>query len=178
MMSAHKFNGPKGIGFLYVRKGTPICSFISGGSQESGMRAGTENIASIVGMAFALAKNVKMLDESTAHITMLERQLIQGLQNNKTKFVRNGSESRIPGNISLSFFGKDGEALLHRLDLTGICVSTGSACDSQNTQISHVLNAIDLDEKTAKGTIKISLGRANTREEVLAIVASIIKILK
>ncbi len=176
--SAHKFNGPKGIGFLYVRKGIPICSYCSGGSQELGMRAGTENIASIVGMAFALAKNVKMLANSTAHINMLEHRLIQGLQNNNIEFVRNGSSSRIPGNVSLSFPGKDGEVLLHRLDLMGICVSTGSACDSKHTQVSHVLQAIGLEEMTAKGTIRISLGKSNTTEEVTAIVDALVKILK
>ena len=176
--SAHKFNGPKGIGFLYIRKGTPIYPYFSGGSQEFSMRAGTENVASIVGMAFALEKNLKLLAESTAHINDLEQQLIQGLQNNNIDFVRNGSHYHIPGNLSLSFHGRDGEVLLHRLDLMGICVSTGSACDSKRSQISHVLQAIGLDESTAKGTIRISLGKFNTSEEVTYIVYALSKILK
>lgn len=175
--SAHKFNGPKGIGFLYVRKGSKICPYISGGSQEAGMRAGTENIASIVGMAVALNKNLKILSESTAHINKLEQQLVDGLRANHIQFIRNGSETHIPGNVSLSFFGYDGEALLHRLDLMGICVSTGSACDSKHTQISHVLQAIGLDDKIAKGTIRISLGKSNTEEDVMAIVSALTKIL-
>lgn len=176
--SAHKFNGPKGIGFLYIRKGTELSAYISGGGQESKMRAGTENIASIVGMAIALDKNIKTIDETTKHLIMLENQLINALYANHVDFIRNGSESHIPGNISLSFPGYDGEALLHRLDLLGIFVSTGSACDSNNTQISHVLKAIGLEEKYAKGTIRISLGRNNTEEDVTAIATAITSILK
>jgi cysteine desulfurase len=176
--SAHKFNGPKGIGFLYIRKGTELSAYISGGGQESNMRAGTENIASIVGMAIALDKNIKTIDETTKHLIMLENQLINALYANHVDFIRNGSESHIPGNISLSFPGYDGEALLHRLDLLGIFVSTGSACDSNNTQISHVLKAIGLEEKYAKGTIRISLGRNNTEEDVTAIATAITSILK
>jgi len=176
--SAHKFNGPKGIGFLYVRKGTELSAYISGGGQESNMRAGTENIASIVGMAIALDKNIKTIDETTKHLIMLENQLINALYANHVDFIRNGSESHIPGNISLSFPGYDGEALLHRLDLLGIFVSTGSACDSNNTQISHVLKAIGLEEKYAKGTIRISLGRNNTEEDVTAIATALTNILK
>lgn len=176
--SAHKFNGPKGIGFLYIRKGTPIMPYSSGGGQEAGMRAGTENVASIVGMAYALKKNVRLLNDTSVHITELEKKLIDGLLFNNVKFIRNGSENHLPGNISLSFQGHDGEALLHRLDLMGICVSTGSACDSKNTQISHVLQAIELDEKIGKGTVRISLGRNNTDKDVVAIVAALTKILR
>lgn len=176
--SAHKFNGPKGIGFLYIRRGTPIAPHISGGAQESGMRAGTENIASIIGMAVALKKNCTMLRRVTEHLELLEQQLINTLQGNNIDFLRNGSQTHIPGNISLSFPGRDGEALLHRLDLMGICVSTGSACDSKNTQISHVLQAIGLEEKYARGTIRISLGKNNTTSDVEAISGALIKILK
>lgn len=176
--SAHKFNGPKGIGFLYVRKGTHISPYASGGSQEFGMRAGTENIASIVGMATALKKNCDLIQSITEHLVSLEQQLIDAIRISGIDYHRNGSQIRIPGNISLSFPGKDGEALLHRLDLMGICVSTGSACDSKNTQISHVLRAIDLEERYAKGTIRISLGKNNTTTDVEAIAGALIKILK
>lgn len=131
--SAHKFNGPKGIGFLYIRKGTNIARFNDGGSQEFGMRAGTENIASIVGMAKALSMNCDLLAENEKHIANLEHILLNKLNLTGLDFRRNGSEHHIPGNISLSFRNADGEALLHRLDLMGICVSTGSACDSINT---------------------------------------------
>lgn len=176
--SAHKFNGPKGIGFLYIKKGTHLKPFITGGAQESNMRAGTENIASIVGMATALKKNVQTMNETSSRLLKLEAQLINDLNLRRIDFIRNGAERHLPGNISLSFPGHDGEALLHRLDLMGICVSTGAACDSQNTQISHVLKAINLDERYARGTIRISLGRNNSEEDIALISEALCKILK
>lgn len=176
--SAHKFNGPKGIGFLYIRKGTNIARFNDGGSQEFGMRAGTENIASIVGMAKALSMNCDLLAENEKHIANLEHILLNKLNLTGLDFKRNGSEHHIPGNISLSFRNADGEALLHRLDLMGICVSTGSACDSINTQVSHVLQAIKLDDDYAKGTIRISFGKDNSTEEANVIAEALIKILR
>lgn len=174
--SAHKFNGPKGIGFLYVRKGTSIVPYSSGGSQEAGMRAGTENVAAIVGMAAALSKNIRLLDESAAHLAKLEEKLTDGLIGSNIDFIRNGGDHHLPGSMSLSFRGYDGEALLHRLDLMGICVSTGSACDSKSTHISHVLQAIGLEDNLAKGTIRISLGKQNTTDDVRAIVEALAKI--
>ena len=174
--SAHKFNGPKGIGFLYIRKGVSIAAFNDGGSQEYGRRAGTENIASIVGMAVALKSNLTKLSVNEAHILKLERLLLSELS--ELDYIRNGAGNHIPGNISLSFKDRDGEALLHRLDLAGICVSTGSACDSVNTQVSHVLKAIGLEECYAKGTIRISLGKDNTVDDIKAIAAALKKIMK
>lgn len=175
--SAHKFNGPKGVGFLYVKKGVSLSSYIDGGKQEFGLRAGTENVASIVGMAVALKNNIEKLDENSRHIRHLENTLIQGLVDAKIDFARNGI-NHVPGNLSLSFKGYEGEMLLHRLDLLGICVSTGSACDSVNTQVSHVLKAICLDKEYAEGTIRISLGKNNTESEAMKIAKSIIKIIK
>ena len=175
--SAHKFNGPKGIGFLYVRKGTEIQPFNDGGAQEFGMRAGTENIASIVGMAVALKKNCDQLAEHQNHIQFLEEEFISGLSHTGLDFIRNGSINHVPGNISLSFRGVDGEMLLHRLDLMGVCVSTGSACDSKNTQISHVLKAMKIPEEYSRGTIRISLGKDNNSEEINKIIKDIKKIL-
>lgn len=174
--SAHKFNGPKGIGFLYVKKGTPIASYASGGAQEFGLRAGTENIASIVGMAVALKKSCDTILECSTHLFELESQLIDNLQFSQIDFVRNGSKNHIPGNISISFHNADGEAILHRLDLMGICVSTGAACDTVHTQISHVLSAINADPNYAKGTIRISLSLSNTSSEVEIICEHIRKI--
>ena len=171
--SAHKFNGPKGIGFMYIKKGTPIVPLANGGSQEFDMRAGTENVASIIGMAKALEINCNSIDKNATYIKELEQELISRLKDSKIDFVRNGSNNRIPGNINLSFSGFEGEALLHRLDLMGICVSTGSACDSINTQISHVLKAINLDKKYAIGTIRISLNADNTKDEVIYIAKAI-----
>lgn len=176
--SAHKFNGPKGIGFLYIKKGIVIKPYMDGGAQEFGMRAGTENVASIVGMATALRENCKHLNENEKYITGLEEELLSSLHNMGVDFIRNGSSNHVPGNVSLSFRGSDGEMLLHRLDLMGICVSTGSACDSKNTQISHVLKAMEIPEEYARGTIRISLGKDNTSEEISYIVAGLKKILK
>ena len=175
--SAHKFNGPKGIGFLYVRKGTPLMPYASGGGQEHHMRAGTENVASIVGMATALKKNVAAMKDTASHLALLENRLLVGLSNANIRFSRNGSKVHIPGNLSLSFPGYSGEALLHRLDLMGICVSTGSACNSAETQVSHVLKAIDLDEAEAKGTIRLSFGRDNIENDIDVIVDALQKIL-
>lgn len=173
--SAHKFNGPKGIGFLYIKKGTPISSYASGGAQEFGMRAGTENIASIVGMSIALKKNCDSLNVNASYILNLERILLNELTNANVNYIRNGRNT-LPGNTSLSFPELEGEMIMHRLDLMKIQVSTGSACDSVNTQISHVLKAIGLSNDVAKGTIRISLGNNNTEEEVKLIAEALIKI--
>lgn len=176
--SAHKFNGPKGIGFLYIKKGTPIFPYIDGGAQEFGMRAGTENVASIVAMAVALEKNCNRMNSVNDYLIRLEHKLLTSLQIAGLDFIRNGSSNRIPGNMSLSFRGSKGEMVLHRLDLMGISVSTGSACDSKNTQLSHVLKAIHIPSEYANGTIRISLGYENTEEEISYIAASLIKILQ
>ena len=175
--SAHKFNGPKGIGFLYIRKGTSIYPLINGGQQENSMRAGTENIASIVAMAAALKKSCSDMEMNTKKLLSFEQVFLDRLNSAGIDFIRNGSENHIPGNVSVSFKGQSGEMLLHRLDLMGICVSTGSACDSKETQISHVLRAIGLDESYAKGTIRVSFGKDNTVEDPERIASSIIKII-
>ena len=173
--SAHKFNGPKGIGFLYVRDGLKLLPYIDGGAQEFSRRAGTENIASIVGMAVALKKNIDALDKNREHVKNLEQLFMRELERNHIPHTRNGSEHSLPGLISLSFDGLDGEAIFHRLDLMGISISTGSACDSKKIQVSHVLKALHLSESRAKGTIRISLGKDNTSEDVHAIVAALKK---
>lgn len=175
--SAHKFNGPKGVGFLYIKKHTEISPYVDGGAQEAGMRAGTENIASIVGMAIALQKNVNIMKETQCHLRNLERIIVTILSNAMIDYIRNGQEPHVPGNLSLSFKGYEGEMLLHRLDLMGIMVSTGSACDSKNTKISHVLQAIGVDKNYAVGTIRVSLSKDNTEEEAIQIAESIIRII-
>ncbi len=176
--SAHKFNGPKGIGFLYIRKGIEWPSLIMGGSQECGHRAGTENVAAIVGMAVALQENITTIHENDKHLHELENCLLEELIDSGAKFIRNGSDIRIPGNISLSFQGFIGESIMHRLDLQGIYISTGSACNSEETELSHVLCAIGMDEELAKGTIRISLGKNNTLEESKLIGKALVKIIK
>lgn len=174
--SAHKFNGPKGIGFLYVKNGSPITSLISGGAQESHLRAGTENVASIVGMSVALQENVSSLQKNMTYIQSLEKILLGQLTAAGIEFVHNGGTERTPGNISLSFKGQNGEAILHRLDLKGICVSTGSACDSTSNQVSHVLKAIGLSPEYAEGTIRISLCHSNTIEDIVYLTANLIRV--
>ena len=176
--SAHKFNGPKGIGFLYIRKGCSLLPFMDGGAQEYGIRAGTENVASIVGMATALCKNCEQMEDNQSKINFLETLLLRRLDESGIPYQRNGGERRLPGLLSLSFPGESGESLLHRLDLMNISISTGSACDSKNTQISHVLQAIGLEENLANGTIRISLGKNNTMEDVERIGAALEKAIK
>ncbi len=173
--SAHKFNGPRGIGFLYVKNGTPLSSYASGGAQEMGKRAGTENTAAIVGLATALEQNCGKMSETAARLRDLEDELLSQLDAAHLDFRRNGT-NQLPGLLSLSFCNASGEMMLHRLDLMKICVSTGSACDGANTQISHVLKAIGLEDDYALGTIRISLGRDSTSDDVSRIAASIIKI--
>lgn len=175
--SAHKFNGPKGVGFLYIKKGTPIIPYIDGGAQESSLRSGTENVALIVGMAYALQKNCQCMDANINKVREMENDFIGwlGINGNKS-IVKNGGNNTLPGIVSLSFGNEDGEAMLHRLDLRGICISTGSACNSGKSIVSHVLRAIGLDEKYVKGTIRISFGKDNTKEEVRYIADEINKI--
>lgn len=175
--SAHKFGGPKGIGFLFIKKGISIFPYADGGSQEKGLRAGTENVAGIVGMAMALKNSCKRMEEAAINLKKYECYLIKQLTSAGIDFILNGSANRLPGNLSLSFKNADGETLLHRLDLLGISVSTGSACDSVNTQVSHVLKAMNLPIQYAKGTIRVSLGYDNTADEVAYIGTSLIKTL-
>ena len=174
--SAHKFNGPKGVGFLYIRSGLKVMPYSDGGAQEFGLRAGTENVAGIVGMAVALKNNCDALEENTRYVEGLASELVGMLNSSGVKYAMNGGTNRLPGLLSLSFPEFDGEAILHRLDLAGICISTGSACNSKSTEISHVLQAIHLGDKYAKGTIRISLGKDNIEDDVEAIFKALMKI--
>lgn len=176
--SAHKFNGMKGSGFLYIRKGIDIHPFSDGGSQERGKRAGTENVAAIVAMAAALKKNCERMEESALRLHRIEERFLGNLTAANLDYIRNGNSAHLPGSINISIRGADGEMLLHRLDLKGICISTGSACDSVNTQISHVIKAIGVPEEYAKGTIRVSFGAENTEKDADAIANSLIDILK
>ena len=175
--SAHKFNGPKGVGFLYKKDAIKMNSYISGGNQEFNLRAGTENVAGIVGMAVALKENVNNIKANTQYLLELEEIFIRQLKEYEIDFIRNGSINKCPGNISISFPGISGEMILHRLDLKGVQIATGSACDSKNLQLSHVIKAIGVPELYAKGTIRISLGTENTIDDMIYIAKELANII-
>lgn len=171
--SAHKFNGMKGTGFLYVKNGVQLHPLIDGGAQEKHFRAGTENIAGIVAMATALKKNCDRIEEAEQKLKTLETIFCQRLNVLGIDYIRNGSDNHLPGNINISIKNAEGEMLLHRLDLKGICISTGSACDSVNTQLSHVIRAINVPKAYAEGTIRITFGWENTEEDAITIADAI-----
>ncbi len=174
--SAHKFNGPKGIGFLYVKKGTELSSFVQGGAQEFGLRAGTENVASIVGMSLALQEHKDHFAERVSRVEHLSWMLKRGLSELSPQIKFNGSQESgwtMPGIVSVSIPGLSGEGLVHVLDMKGIATSTGAACNSKATIVSHVLQAIALPNDLAKSTIRISLSHENTEADVCAIVSAV-----
>lgn len=166
-LSAHKFNGPKGIGALYVRRGTRLDSLIHGGEQERGLRAGTENVPAIVGLGKAIEDAVSGLAENAERTGKLRNWLTEGIISTVDGAKLNGpKEGRLPNNCSVSFDRIDGEALLLRLDLAGIAGSSGSACTAGSQEISHVLKAIGLTEEQAKGSLRLTVGPENTEEEI------------
>lgn len=176
--SAHKFGGPKGVGFLYVRRGIQLEPLIHGGGQEMGWRSGTENVAGIVGMAAALTEHVRTMESDAEYLEELRIRLMDDLTEAGIDYIVNGAETHVPGSLSVSFRDTDGEMILHRLDLMGIAVATGSACNSRETVLSHVMEAIHVPEEYARGTVRITLGMENTMEEMDRIAASIAKILQ
>ena len=181
-LSAHKFHGPKGVGVLYVRRGTKLDSLIHGGAQERGLRAGTPNVPGAVGLAKALELASASLPESADRVRALRDQLIREIRARIPDAVLNGDpERRLPGNVHFSFPGVDGEALLLRLDLAGIACSGGSACTSGAQEPSHVLAAIGQAPDLAKGGLRMTLGEENTPEEikeVLRVLPEIVQDLK
>lgn len=165
--SGHKFYGPKGVGFLYVRKEVDLPSFIHGGGQESGKRAGTENVAGIVGMAEALRLADLEMAEHRERIVTLRETLVRRVMREIPDVKYNGHPiERLPGNASFSFKGVEATALLVLLEEEGIFASAGSACSTGETRISHVIEAIHVPEEFASGTIRFSLGRETRPEEV------------
>lgn len=176
--SAHKFHGPKGIGFLYIRNGTNILPYADGGAQEKGFRAGTENVASIVGMAVALNNGCAEIQAETARLNMLSEKFIEEINQAGTDFIINGNQcKRLPGSINISLRQQNAEMLLHRLDLKGIFISTGAACDSKETKVSHVLEAINVPSDYAEGTIRITFGKDNTTDDAISIAKAIVSII-
>ena len=169
MMSAsgHKINGPKGIGFLYIRKGVKIRSFVHGGAQERSRRAGTENIPGIVGLAAAVKKNFANMEERTRRETELRDYLIERIEKEIPYCRLNGHRTdRLPNNVNFSFQFIEGESLLIMLDMKGICASSGSACTSGSLDPSHVLLAIGLPHEIAHGSLRMTLSEENTKEEI------------
>lgn len=166
-LSGHKFYGPKGIGVLYIRRGVKIDVMQQGGSQEKGLRAGTENTPAIVGIGLAAELAANDLTDQKARLEKLRDDLIAGIESSIPDVQLNGSRTeRLPGNVHLSFAETSGEALLMALDMKGAAVASGSACTSGSLDPSHVLLALGFDEKTADGAIRISLGRGNDAADV------------
>lgn len=175
--SGHKFYGPKGVGFQYIRRGVKIAPFIDGGSQQSGYRAGTENVAGIIGMAAALRKSCNLISSESNRLMKMEKIFMDALNESNVDYVRNGAENHLPGCINISFREASGEMLLHRLDLMGIYISTGSACDSKDTQISHVIKSIGVPVEYSMGTIRVTFGRNNNDSDAVAVASAISKVL-
>ena len=165
--SAHKFNGPKGAGFLYVGKKAGIRSFIHGGQQERGRRAGTENVPGIVGMAAAARRAHEHMEERAQKERMLRDYLIGRIEAEIPDVVLNGHRTRrLPNNVNFSFAGMEGETMLIMLDMAQICASAGSACTSGAMDPSHVLLAMGLSKEQARGSLRLTLSEENTREEL------------
>ena len=169
-LSAHKIHGPKGVGALYVRKGTKLDSLLHGGAQERGFRAGTENLPGIVGLGKAIELATAQLADNAARMTALRERLIAGVMERVSGTRLNGHPTqRLPGNVNLSFEGVEGEALLLRLDLAGVAASSGSACTSGALDPSHVLMALGLTQAQAQGSLRLTLGTDTTAEEIDAV---------
>lgn len=178
-MSAHKFHGPKGVGALYVRSGVPFDKFINGGHQERNKRAGTENVASIVGMGKAIELACEQLAENKSHMEELREYYFEQILQ-KIPYIRiNGDrEQRLPGNTNISFRFIEGESLLLNLDMKGICASSGSACTSGSLDPSHVLLAIGLPHEIAHGSLRVTFSKDNTKEEVDILVKNLVEIVQ
>lgn len=166
-LSAHKIYGPKGVGLLYIKRGTPFEEQNAGGGQERQRRSGTENVPGIVGFDEALHLAAVEREDNSAHCLRLREKLVQGIFETIDGVRLNGHpELRLPGNINISFEGVEGEPVLLGLDFAGICASSGSACSSASLEPSHVLLAIGLTAEMAQGSLRITLGRDNTEEDV------------
>ena len=166
-LSAHKLGGPKGVGALYIRRGTPFEPLIMGGGQERDRRSGTENVPGIVGLAEAMRLADAERGQVSAHVMKLRDRLIHGIQERMEGVRLNGHPAkRLPNNVNVSFESVEGEPILLGLDFAGICASSGSACSSASLEPSHVLTAIGLPADLAQGSLRITVGKDNTDEEV------------
>ena len=177
--SGHKLNGPKGIGFLYIRKGVKIRSFVHGGAQERSRRAGTENIPGIVGLGAAVERAMRIMDTKTRKEIELRDYLIGRLENEIPHCWLNGHRTkRLPNNINFSFLFIEGESMLIMLDMKGICASSGSACTSGSLDPSHVLLAIGLKHEEAHGSLRLTLSEESTKKEMDIVAEEVKKIVQ
>lgn len=172
-VSAHKFHGPKGVGFLYARKGILLTNIIYGGAQERNKRAGTENMASIVGMATAIKDATDHLQENAEKVTAMRNRLIDRLKGIERSRINGDLEHHLPGTLNMCFEGIEGESLLLLLDAKGICASSGSACTSGSLDPSHVLLSIGVPVEIAHGSLRLSISEYNTMEQMDHIVKSV-----
>lgn len=178
-MSAHKFYGPKGIGVLYIREGIKCNKLQDGGHQERELRAGTENVAGIVGLGKAIEIAYKNFDEYNSKLTNLRNYYISEINEKIPNTKLNGSiKYRLPGNANISFKGVDGESLLLNLDMEGICASSGSACSTGQNTPSHVLLAIGVPSSLAYGSLRVTLGEENSKEDIDYLVEKLTKIVE
>ena len=171
--SAHKFHGPKGVGFLYARKGIVLQNLIEGGAQERGKRAGTENLPGIMAMAAALKEADANMEQNNAHLTEIRDYIIKGLSEIPHSALNGDAKQRLPGNVNFSFEGIEGEGILLMLDQKGISASSGSACTSGALDPSHVLLAIGRIHDVAHGSLRLSIGEDITREQADYIIGSV-----
>ena len=178
-LSAHKIYGPKGIGALYLRRGTRLENLLHGGSHERNRRAGSENVPSIVGIGQAAALAQKDREANVEHLNQLTGKLRQGLHEGIDYIHENSDpENSLPGTLNISFEYIEGESLILRLDMEGICVSTGSACTSGSMEPSHVLAALGLQPRLAQGTVRFSLGKDNTEAEIDEVIEKVPKVVE
>ncbi len=172
-LSSHKFHGPKGVGALYVRKGIRLPNLVHGGAQERGLRAGTENLAGVVGMAEALKESVEVMDERNKRLEKMRDRLIDNLLKIDRSRINGDRVHRLPGNVNMCFQGIEGESLLLSLDLKGVAASSGSACTSGSLDPSHVLLSIGLPHEVAHGSIRLTFSTENTEEDIDYILAEL-----
>lgn len=165
-LSGHKLHAPKGIGVLYIRKGIQLPNLIDGGAQERGRRAGTENVAGIIGLSVAIKEATETIDERAKRLSAMRDRLIDNLLKIDRSHINGDRIHRLPGNVNMCFEGIEGESLLLMLDLKGICASSGSACTSGSLDPSHVLLAIGLPHEIAHGSLRLSFGDQNTEEDI------------
>lgn len=177
-ISAHKFHGPKGVGALYCRRGIPLLTFVEGGAQERGKRAGTENLAGIAGMTAALEEACANMEKNSAKLLKLREKLIDGLLKIPHSKLNGDRHKRLPANVNMCFEGIEGESLLLLLDAKGICASSGSACTSGSLDPSHVLLALGLPHEVAHGSLRISLSESNTEADVDYIISEVPKVVE